>query len=1588
MTVMKGFDVGFVVGKLLRRIKDSLSAGAGPAIGSSFKGAFVGASDQLKAAIAKLLPVARAALRGVWHGLKGGRPYRLNIRQFFELDTSPKGLFGDLHRGIMSAAKWVEDAYASVVFPRFYDKRKGEFTRDVRAALQDIFSEDTGYRVGYAVGAVINRAVRTLSEGLRKLFGARTSADLELALSTAFINALKRLGLFIRGFVRGFWSGLTEGIRSEDIVAGAALAFKAAFAPLRTIAAGLLSSIDVTSSLERWVAKGRSVIATLFDELSLTKYTASVQAGLELFLRMIARIIVVAQKGLDAAAAVVAAFGERIKGIFFSVYDTIVGHSTWPDLIDGVINHASRLKVAEKKVKAFADSIKGLFADAYKSLASNNYAGPLLKKLSTAFASFDMEEFKDRMSRNFGLAIISGMMLVFGDARLKGAALHFFASSLFAGGGIKTEFAAWFGGFAGSTVSAMGTHVAKALKDLLAALSAAAVPFVKGFLEEFIGPLTMKLVALAHPFQTLMDFFFKSTSAIGAMSAAFLAYILLVRGGMNQIGSLIFGKPGKKNGKGQVMDAGEAGLLEMVTGFRFKRTDPNEDPNKAFFKHSGALKLAALAMATSLLDSVSLLAASSVAVPLLYAAIVGPDGIAKLRADVAAAAKGVLSTVSDKFKAKQGIFGPPAPPSKSTAKQLMDNIMANRQKYVYSGYSFGDMLFKDASGADMALRGKLADMRKAAYKGMKDIGVTLRDGVLEIIPSLRSGALALAGAVKGALISMAGNDTLKSIAAGFGTILSSTVAMIARYKKILIGAGLAMATVFATAATNPLTAVTEDIGEVTLSLGRWAVAAVLVGAAMPALWTALDLRKNLSLDKLQTVAVFLLGLKETLYGLVAATWNLKDTIPQKFAAAWGLVSEKVMGVWRVLKLMTKEAPMMPSLTTLPHLIAFYMGQVASLISSKGRDIQAAFQLLFAPVAGAIWLTLGPVFDTIMLSVWALERPITTVFNRLRKTPAAVTDLPAKLNLVERATAAWGVAVSGVTKLFNVLNAVGDGVAKTMRSIGSVLLSAMGVSPKMALVIGTAAAAGGIFGLYYFGPKGMGFEDRIGWAWDKLKELMGLSDGLATTTGGRIAAIAALTAPQRFGDKDTTLREAAGNVDYSKLTKTQYKMYLSQTQELARGLEELQKTQFTTGEFTKADQSKLDDLVKAWERAVSRLPGRTDQTQAGLTDIGLAEINYLNQSTAARFRQQFYGGVNPGTAAMSDDIVARVLDKAGDWGAGKTKAAITQYNPFSESDVTRMRDGVRLLKDAGSFLLKIVDGISFLVNAVFKGLYDNIMGVLDALGSGSIWQTLAVVAGTAVVGAVIMAMAPAVGLLTGIAAAVLTIGAALQAWTIFKELAKWLDQKLLPARTPNKYQQQLADEYAGVNKKYAPVESYLAPDIRKAIRQVDREYTQSIMAFERQRQHTRSEAGFKPTDPAFDKLLEQRLAKIEETRKAFLDIKKWGTDYGTINKAVTEYNTLLTETNMETQKFLKLDLGDKGSLFRGDVADLEKINDLLAAAKKRAWGYQGPKTGNKAIDKVLEDTLSTAWLRTADATTRRNRLRIKEADESNAKYFQS
>ena len=219
------------------------------------------------------------------------------------------------------------------------------------------------------------------------------------------------------------------------------------------------------------------------------------------------------------------------------------------------------------------------------------------------------------------------------------------------------------------------------------------------------------------------------------------------------------------------------------------------------------------------------------------------------------------------------------------------------------------------------------------------------------------------------------------------------------------------------------------------------------------------------------------------------------------------------------------------------------------------------------------------------------------------------------------------------------------------------------------------------------------------------------------------------------------------------------------------MEELQKTQFTTGEFTKADQSKLDDLVKAWERAVSRLPGRTDQTQAGLTDIGLAEINYLNQSTAARFRQQFYGGISPGTAAMSDDIVARVLDKAGDWGAGKTKAAIAQYNPFSESDVTRMRDGVRLLKDAGSFLLKIVDGISFLVNAVFKGLYDNIMGVLDALGSGSIWQTLAVVAGTAIVGAVIMTMAPTVGLLAGIAAAVLTIGAALQAWTIFKELAK-------------------------------------------------------------------------------------------------------------------------------------------------------------------------------------------------------------------------
>lgn len=68
-------------------------------------------------------------------------------------------------------------------------------------------------------------------------------------------------------------------------------------------------------------------------------------------------------------------FGTYVKGVFFSIWDEVVGHSTWPDLINGVIEWSSRLLGGVKPYfSAFYGYVSQMFTKLSKSVKGISFS--------------------------------------------------------------------------------------------------------------------------------------------------------------------------------------------------------------------------------------------------------------------------------------------------------------------------------------------------------------------------------------------------------------------------------------------------------------------------------------------------------------------------------------------------------------------------------------------------------------------------------------------------------------------------------------------------------------------------------------------------------------------------------------------------------------------------------------------------------------------------------------------------------------------------------------------------------------------------------------------------------------------------------------------------------------------------------------------------------------------------------------------------------------------------------------------------------------------------------------------------------------
>lgn len=121
---------------------------------------------------------------------------------------------------------------------------------------------------------------------------------------------------------------------------------------------------------------------------------------------------------------IVADFLNSVERGFFWVYDRVVGHSWWPDLVDGVVNYASHLKKqAQPKIQSFLDYVNNAFQQAKNFVLSMDFSPEGLRRglqsLASEIADFyrakgpldklmrlgSQETFSDLMAQNLVMGV-------------------------------------------------------------------------------------------------------------------------------------------------------------------------------------------------------------------------------------------------------------------------------------------------------------------------------------------------------------------------------------------------------------------------------------------------------------------------------------------------------------------------------------------------------------------------------------------------------------------------------------------------------------------------------------------------------------------------------------------------------------------------------------------------------------------------------------------------------------------------------------------------------------------------------------------------------------------------------------------------------------------------------------------------------------------------------------------------------------------------------------------------------------------------------------------------------------------------------
>ncbi len=666
---------------------------------------------------------------------------RLFKISFFNLDVAAKYL-ENIYRVVTRLYKDLLATTVEPIIARVSNRIKliGETLNDI---VTDYITEDYGSKIGLALTQGIVKALKGIRNLIKQLGSEDSIFDqlLDKSFADKIIGVLKKTLVNLASFVKGFFSGVFEGI----VDSFSPSLFTKTF---RKIGYAFAREFDTYNSIVlRNALRALNSISDYkfkyffdFDKTSIDKMKYYMLDTFEAILEYTTLKLVKVEVAIHG-------FARRVKDIFFDIYDAVVGHSYWPDMIDGVVDYTSNLFNSTPVLERFSNFVKRIFSNLYKTVTTMGGGfGEAVGNLVTEIEKIDWSRAFESLRNSIGAAFIAGFGLLFGGTKLKLFAVSYFLSTFNAT--VNGALGALLPSIANAASGSISVIAKNAAKGLLSAVDI--------FVQEAPAILSGILSAVSPIVETISNTISQipilgallTNNLVSALLLAAGAFAIFAENGLDKLMEAFFGKTNKKG----VKSDGVVDYIKAIFTQGAAKVDTSKSIIDLLFPSKKLAVAAAAAFSTALLDSVSIFQAASLGIPLLGFAIFGKDGGGKFATEAErfvirlvkdayfagldflksrVAGDSIVATMLDKLsfsgssteKARSrlskafGVFS-------SDFRQLFVNLRDNADDYTKGNKSLFQTIFteKDILGNGFVMKGKDSKIKESLQDVFKEIG--------------------------------------------------------------------------------------------------------------------------------------------------------------------------------------------------------------------------------------------------------------------------------------------------------------------------------------------------------------------------------------------------------------------------------------------------------------------------------------------------------------------------------------------------------------------------------------------------------------------------------------------------------------------------------------------------------------------------------------------------------------------------------------------------------------------------------------------------------------------------------------------------